>query len=134
MNDTEASSKDLTALTWNIESAKKNIFFLKDILEARLPSLVFLSEPQAFQADINHIMDYVRGDYCHFLNSEDLHNPDLPLVTNHAVGGTLCLWRRSLDPFVTIYPATNSSFTPLILRIPNYQTSIHIGIYSWKRC
>ena len=74
-------------------------------------------------------MDYVRGDYCHFLNSEDLHNPDLPLVTNHAVGGTLCLWRRFLDPFVTIYLATNSSFTPIVLRIPNYQTSIHIGIY-----
>ena len=83
MNDTEASSKDLTALTWNIESAKKNIFFLKDILEARLPSLVFLSEPQAFQADINHIMDYVRGDYCHFLNSEDLHN-------------TTCLWSQTM--------------------------------------
>ena len=93
------------------------------------PSLVFLSEPQAFQADINDIMDYVKGDYCHYLNSEDLHSPDLPLVTNHAVGGTLCLWRRSLDPFVTIYPATNSSFTPIILRIPNFQISIHIGIY-----
>jgi hypothetical protein len=130
VNDTEASpNEDMTVLTWNIESAKKNIFLLKDILEHELPSLVFLSEPQTFQADIGHLMDYLKGDYCYFLNSEDCHTTELPLVSSHAVGGTLCLWRRCLDPFVTVHQVITSSFTPLILALPNHQTSIHIGIY-----
>ena len=127
---TEAlAAQDLTALTSNIESAKNNIFLLKDVLEHEHPSLVFLSEPQVFQSDISHLMNFIKGDYCYFLNSEDIHNPDLPLVTNHASGGTLCLWRRNLDAFVTVHQVSSSAFTPIILTLPNHQTSIHICIY-----
>ena len=130
VNHTEAiTDKALTALTWNIESVKKNIFMLKDVLEKESPSLVFLSEPQAFQADIGYVMDFIKADYCHHLNSEDLHDPDLPLVSNHAVGGTLCLWKRCLDPFISVHHVSTSSFTPLILALPNLKISIHIGVY-----
>ena len=128
--ETEASTgQDLTALTWNIESAKNNIFLLKEVLEHEQPSLVFLSEPQVFQSDINHLMNYISGDYCFFLNSDDIYNPELPLVSNHASGGTLCLWRRNLDPFVSVKNVSTSAFTPIILALPNHQTSIHICIY-----
>ena len=130
VSNTEAfTAQDLTSLTWNIESAKNNIFLLKDVLEHEHPSLVFLSEPQVYQSDISNLMDFIKGDYCYFLNSEDIYNPDLPLVTNHASGGTLCLWRRSLDAFVTVQQVSCSAFTPIILTLPNHQTSIHICIY-----
>ena len=102
---------------------------LKDVLDEHQPSLIFLSEPQVFQADIHLYMDYIREKYCHFLNSEDLYNSEIPLVSSHAVGGTLCLWKRSLDPYITIHNVTSSSFTPLVLDLPNHQKSIHIGIY-----
>ena len=75
------------------------------------------------------INEYVGGEYCFFLNSEDLHQEELPLVSNHASGGTMLLWSRLLDPYVTVQPPTTSSFTVAILAIPNYQTSIHIAIY-----
>ena len=92
-------------------------------------SMAFISEPQVYQADINSYMDYIKAEYCYFLNSEDLHNSDIPMITSHATGGTLCIWRRSLDPYVTIHPVTSSSFTPLILSLPYHQKSIHICIY-----
>ena len=117
------------AITWNIESLKKNIFFLKEVVETRRPSLVMLSEPQTHQADVAPIMDYLAGDFCYYLNSEDLHHQELPLVSNHAVGGTMCLWSRSLDPYVTVHPTPTSAFTTIILAIPNYMISIHITIY-----
>ena len=119
----------MTALTWNIESLKKHIFVLRDILKSESPSLAFLSEPQVFQADISLLCDYIKEEYCYFLNSEDLYDPDLPLTTNHAVGGTLCLWKRSLDPFITVHHVTTSAFIPLILAMPHHQVSIHICIY-----
>ena len=128
--NTEASNqKDLLALTWNIESLKNNVFLLKEILERESVDLVFLSEPQVFQADLMQLMEYVKGDYCHFLNSADLHNPELPLLTTHATGGTMCLWKRDLDPYVSVFNPNNSSFTPVILTLPNHPVSIHIGIY-----
>ena len=130
VNTTEASpGKTLTALTWNIEGLKSGIFALKDTLEQLLPSLVFLSESKVFKSDIDAILEYVRGDYCFYLNSDDLHNHELQLIKNSSFGGTLYMWRKWLDPFVTIHPVTSPSFTPIVMKIPNYQTSVHIGIY-----
>ena len=74
-------------------------------------------------------MDYFNGEYSFFLNSEDLHNPDLPLLSNKAKGGTLVLWRKLLDPFVTVPTPDSSSFLPIVLQIPNFRTSIHIALY-----
>ena len=121
--------KILTALTWNIEGMKKNVFALKNVLEQKLPDLVFLSEPQVFQSHIISIMEYLKGEYCFFLNSDDLHDQYLPLTRNYSMGGTLCLWRKWLDPYVTIQQPTSPSFTPILIKVPNHQTSVHIGIY-----
>ena len=74
-------------------------------------------------------MKYFHGEFCSFLNSEDLHDSELPLRTNKAKGGTLVLWRRELEPFITTHTCDTSSFLLIILEIPGYRTSIHIAVY-----
>ena len=39
------------------------------------------------------------------------------------------MWRRALDPYVTVIPAQSSRILPIILELPGHQTSIHINIY-----
>ena len=121
--------KSLVALTWNCEGIKQNIFALKDVLADKSADLVFLSEPQVFKSDITAILSYLQGEYCYNLNSEDVYNPELPLTKNYSSGGTLCLWRKWLDPYVSVHPCQIPSFTPLLLKLPGYQVSIHIGLY-----
>ena len=116
-------------MTWNCEGLKTNIFTLKIFLREKSPDLCFLSEPQLFQSDSQVTLDYIRGDYCFALNSDDSHDPELPLVRNKSVGGTLCLWRKWLDPFVTVLKLVSPSFIPILIKLPNYQTSIHVAIY-----
>ena len=69
------------------------------------------------------------GQYVSYLNSEDVHDPELPFVKNRSVGGTLLLWNKWLDPYITVYPVSTCSFTPLILQLPGYQVSIHLALY-----
>ena len=94
-----------------------------------MPDLVFLSESQVFQSDIGPLIKYLEGHYEFYLNSEDVHNNDLPLTENKAKAGNLVLWKKRLDPYVEIYPVVTASFTPVILRMPNCHTSVHVGIY-----
>ena len=102
---------------------------LKDTLQLKQPSLVFLSESQIFQSDIDAAMVHVQGEYCYYLNSDDSHDPELPLVKNHSLGGTLLLWAKSLDPYITVHPVSTCSFSPLILKLPGFQSSIHVALY-----
>ena len=130
VNSTEAQqAKTFSVLTWNIEGIKSGVFVLKKILEQKIPDMVFLSEPSIFQPDLPNILKYLNGEYCSFLNSDDLYDQELPLIRNFSVGGTLCLWKKWLDPYIKVHAAPSSSFTPVILKLPNYQTSIHIGVY-----
>ena len=71
----------------------------------------------------------VQHEYCYFLNSDDLTDPDLPLVKTRAVGGTLAMWRKWIDPYITVYPVQSSALLPLILRLPDARVSVHIAIY-----
>ena len=41
----------------------------------------------------------------------------------------MVLWKKELDPFVTVYMTDTSSFTPVILELPNISTTIHIALY-----
>ena len=88
------------ALTWNCEGLKTNIFFLKNLLNTHNPIFASISEPQIYQCDVSSILQYLGEDYCWFLNSHDLQDPELPLVKSRAQGGTLMLWRNELDPFI----------------------------------
>ena len=74
-------------------------------------------------------MDYLRGQYSSSLNSEDLYDLELPLTSSKAKGGTMVLWKHSLDPFITIHSTESSSFLPLVLCLPNSKPSIHITLY-----
>ena len=116
-------------MTWNIEGVKANIHALCDILLDKLPDFCFISEPQLFQADLQQQMIYVQHEYCCSLNSEDDFNQDLSFRKSRTFGGTLGLWRRSLDPYVTVHPTETCSFLPIILKYPGCKTSIHFAIY-----
>ena len=116
-------------MSWNIEHLPKNLFSLKQFITLYKPDLVFLSEPQIFQMDLQTQMNYFRGEYCASLNSEDLYDMDLPLTRNKSKGGTLVMWKSNLDPYVTIHKSEGSAFLPVILDIPNALTSIHVALY-----
>ena len=51
------------------------------------------------------------------------------MAKNSSKGGTLLLWKTQLDPYVLVYPVRTCSFTPIILRAPEAQVSIHIVLY-----
>ena len=74
-------------------------------------------------------MDYFRGQYSSSLNSEDLYDLELPLTSSKAKGGTMVLWKHSLDPYITIHSSAGSSYLPLALCLPSTQPSIHIALY-----
>ena len=119
----------MTALTWNIEGVRRHIFYLAEVLQSERCSLVFLSEPQAYQCDLPSIIQYIEHDYCYALNSDDLYDPDLPLDNSRAKGGTMLLWRKSLDPYVKLIKVSSSAFLPLLLTIPGYYPSVHVALY-----
>ena len=63
------------------------------------------------------------------LNSDDIYDPDLPLLKNRAHGGTLTLWKAELDPFITILASETSRITAIVLDLPGLVTTVHINIY-----
>ena len=121
--------KKLTSLSWNIEGLKRNVFALKDFTEMYSPDLLFLSETQIFQADYQAYMKFFSGEYSSSLNSEDLLNLDIPMISTRPKGGTLVMWKHCLDPFVTVHKTDSSAYLPIVLDIPNFQTSIHVAVY-----
>ena len=74
-------------------------------------------------------MELFQGEYSSSLNSEDLHDPDLPMTSNKAKGGTLVMWKSSLDPYITVHNIDSAAYLPVILNIPGVQTSIHVALY-----
>ena len=129
--NTEAKQpKILTSLTWNCENIKNNIYFLKSVLSSNISAdLIFLSEPNIFQSDLMSTMSPTRENYCSYLNTDDLYDPELAMIKSRIVGGTLAMWAKHLDPYVTVHPTTTSAFTAIVLQIPGYQVSIHIVCY-----
>ena len=93
------------------------------------PDLVLLSEPMIFASDLDYCMSIFKGEYSFHLNSEDRLDPEIALSKTKALGGTLVMWRKSLDKFVTIHPSPSTSFLPLVLSPPGCPVSIHIAIY-----
>ena len=76
----DAPSSNLTALTWNCEGIKANIYTLMHFLVQHTPDLCFLSEPQLFSTDAHLIKKAMADEYRFFLNSEDLYKPDLLIL------------------------------------------------------
>ena len=116
-------------MTWNVEGLHRNIHSLKYFIDLHKRHLVFLSEPQTFQCDAAILLQPVRGCYSYHLNSEDLHTPDMVLNSSKAKGGTMILWKTSLDPFVSIIPTNTPSVVAVLLKVPGYIASVHVAIY-----
>ena len=119
----------MTALTWNCEGVKNGIFELKETLDMSEPDLAFLDESQLFSQDLDITMSILASSYCYSLNSDDMHDSDLALTRSKSLGGTLVLWKKELDPFVTILAVDTPAFVALLLQIPEYKKSIHIALY-----
>ena len=88
-----------------------------------------LSEPNIFQHELKPVTRLLNDQYCMYLNTEDLYDPELAMSKSRMIGGTMVLWNQHLDPYVTIHPTDTSSFTVLVLQIPGYQISVHISLY-----
>ena len=107
----------------------RNILNLKHFSTVHQPDLIFLSEPQIYQNDVELAMKYLIGEYNYSLNSEDVLDPDLPLIKSKANGGTMLLWKQSLDPYISIHPVSSTSILPIIFSPPDSPTSIHVSVY-----
>ena len=119
----------LRILSWNVEGLARNIFNLKQIVQAEKPSLIFLSEPWLHLSDASLALGHISNQYSFYLNSEDRHDDLLALRMTRAHGGTLTLWDKHLDPYITILEPTSSRILALVLDRPGYQVSIHLNIY-----
>ena len=108
---------------------KSSIFSLMDFLDTRAPDLVFISESQTFQSDIKPLMQTLQCKYDYFLNSDDLHSPEVSVKQAFSYGGTLLLWKNELTSFISIFPVDTPAFTPLILKAPETPVSAHIALY-----
>ena len=83
-----------------------------------------------FQCDEQLLTSLFKGDYFSHLHSEDLLDNLLPLTKLRAKGGTMVMWKKSLDQYITVWTRhTSSGFLPLVFSFPEASTSIHITIY-----
>ena len=74
-------------------------------------------------------MRTVKHEYCYWLNSDDRLDPELPLTKSKANGGTMAMWRNSIDPYITVHDSQSSAILPLVLQLPGAKISVHIAIY-----
>ena len=83
-----------------------------------------------FQCNEQQSMDLFRGEYFSKLFSDDLLDSSLPFTKYRAKGGTMVLWKRSLDQYITVWTAhVSPSFLPLVFSYPGCVPTIHITIY-----
>ena len=105
-------------MTWNVENIKRNHFILFQYANHYNVELIFLSEPQIYQCDINEIMDQYGDEYVFFLNSEDINDLTLPFTCPRAKGGTMIIWKKHLSPFIKVIDSRTPHFVFVLLSIP----------------
>ena len=127
--DKAANAASFSILTWNIEGAKHGCHTLTHFANTYKPLLIFLSEPQLLHCDAESTLSSLTPQYSFHLNNEESIDPDLPLHSPKTWGGTMVLWHKKVDPFVTVLPTTSPAFLPILLSIPGLSASLHISIY-----
>ena len=99
------------------------------MVEHEEPALIFISEPWVHLADSLLATDTLNNLYNFYLNSEDRHDELISLQKSRAHGGTMTLWSKDLDPYVTILEPVSSRILVLVLDVPGFQVSVHTNIY-----
>ena len=100
-----------------------------NILHTWQPALAFLSEPLAYQCDLQAMNQYLGPQYCCSLNSEDIYDPELPLYKSKTKGGTMVLWQRQFDPHLKVIPVNTTTFLPVVLTLPGAKPAVHVSLY-----
>ena len=108
---------------------KRNLYSLRNFTDLTKPDFIFLSEPQIFTSDLPHCMSHFGDEYCSELNSEDKFDIEIAMNKRKATGGTMVLWKKCLDKYVTIHPVHSTSFLPLVFSPPDSPVSVHIALY-----
>ena len=99
------------------------------LVDSVLPDFIFLSETQTFQHEAKTAIELCEGAYSCSLNSDDLYDSELPFIKNRSNGGTMILWKKTLDKCVSILPTVTSSFLPLLFQPPGSPPSLHLSLY-----
>ena len=116
-------------ISWNAENISNNHITLNHFAHKVSAQLIFLSEPQIYQCDLSPILEHFSESYEAHLNSEDVHDPDLPLTHSKAKGGTMVMWHRALSPYIKVMETSSPSFVSVLLSPPGYLPSLHTGVY-----
>ena len=74
-------------------------------------------------------MQYFDGSFDGHLNSEDVHDHDLPLTHAKAKGVTMVMWHTSLSPFIKVIETNSPSFVSVLFSPPGCLPSLHTGVY-----
>lgn len=102
---------------------------MKNFADLHQPDFIFLSEPQMFAHDLALAMRSLSPAYMASLNSADKYDSELPFLKSRTKGGTLIMWKRSLDPFISVWPVSTTSFLPILFHPPNSPLTVHIAVY-----
>lgn len=74
-------------------------------------------------------MSNFTGDYLWYLNSSDKFDPELPLLQSRTFGGTIVLWRQSIDPYITVLSTDTTALLPIKFAPPLQPITFHFTIY-----
>ena len=91
--------------------------------------MVFLIEHQTYLCDLEDLTKPLKDIYKFSSNSADKLDPNLPLVKSKAYGGTMVLWKSSLDAFISVHQVSSSSFLPIFFHPPGTCLTIHFAVY-----
>ena len=109
---------------------KRNRFSLRYFVDLEgSPDFIFLNECLLFQFEAPNVTDILKGEYSYALSSDDISDPELPFIKNRSNGGTMILWKHTLDPFVTVLSNENQSFLAILFKPPDSPPSLHVSLY-----
>ena len=129
MRNNLQNSISLTCLTSNLEGFKRNLYSLRKYVDAHQPDLIFLSEPQIFHSDLLSCMSLFKDDFHGELNSEDKFETEIAMTRTRSTGGTMVMWKTTLDSYITVHQVNTTSFLPVVYSPPGSPVSIHIALY-----
>ena len=114
MDKVNVKVSNMTVISWNSEGLSKNYYTLSHLVKKLSPMMIFISEPQTYKCDISPLTQPFADSYCTHLNSEDVHDMELPLTHPRAKGGTMVMWHKSLSPHLKVLDTNSPSFVSVL--------------------